>query len=156
MFWDYVLDVIHATVANLNCVSVENFVQFVASGKVCVHEVEKFACDVCLNVFLFLLNGGLNQMILRCLFLRDWCVTCGMYSSLCAKLLCPSAFWYVCAASWKVSLSDDSVEMRLLIETGSCLRILGGWVGGWNVCVCITDRHWASYKVYVFQMWGRK
>ena len=36
---------------NLNCVSVENFVQFVASGKVCVHEVEKIACDVCLNVF---------------------------------------------------------------------------------------------------------
>ena len=29
---NYVLDVIHATVANLNCVSVENFVQFVASG----------------------------------------------------------------------------------------------------------------------------
>ena len=25
--------------------------QFVGSGKVCVHEVEKIACDVCLNVF---------------------------------------------------------------------------------------------------------
>ena len=37
--------VIHATVANLNCASVENFVQFVASGKVCVHEVEKIACN---------------------------------------------------------------------------------------------------------------
>ena len=47
----HVLDVVHATVANLNCVSIENFVQFVASGKVCVHEVEKIACDVCLNVF---------------------------------------------------------------------------------------------------------
>ena len=34
----------------LTC-SVENFVQFVASGKVCVHEVEKIARDVCLNVF---------------------------------------------------------------------------------------------------------
>ena len=51
MFRHYVLNIIHATVANLNCVSVENFVQFVASGKVCVHEVEKIACDVCLNVF---------------------------------------------------------------------------------------------------------
>ena len=25
--------------------------QFVASGEVCVHKVEKVACDVCLNVF---------------------------------------------------------------------------------------------------------
>ena len=60
---------IHATVANLNSVSVENFVQFVASGKVCVHEVEKIACDVCLNVFA---RGGLNQMKERCLFLREY------------------------------------------------------------------------------------
>ena len=49
MFRDYVLNIIHATVANLNCVSVENFVQFVARGKVCVHKVEKIACDVCLK-----------------------------------------------------------------------------------------------------------
>ena len=39
-----------------------------------------------------LLNGGLNQMMLRCLFLRGCCVTCGMYSSLWLKFLCPSAF----------------------------------------------------------------
>ena len=32
-------------------VSVENFVPFVASGKVCVHKVEKIACNVCLNDF---------------------------------------------------------------------------------------------------------
>ena len=49
--YSHFINVIHATVANLNCVSVENFVQSVASGKVCVHEVEKIACDVCLNVF---------------------------------------------------------------------------------------------------------
>ena len=30
---------------------IENFVQFLASGKVCVHEVKEIACDVCLNVF---------------------------------------------------------------------------------------------------------
>ena len=49
-------------------------------------------------VLTFLLNG-LNQIMLRCLFLRGCCVTCGMYSSLWLKLLCPSAFWYVCTAS---------------------------------------------------------
>ena len=43
-------------------------------------------------VLTFLLNGGLNQMMLRCLFLRGCCVRCGMYSSLWLKLLCPSAF----------------------------------------------------------------
>ena len=73
---------------HFNCDSVENFVQFVASGIVCVPKVEKVACDVCLNVFA---KSGLNQMILRCLFLRDCCATCGMYSSLCVKLLSPSA-----------------------------------------------------------------
>ena len=39
----------------------------------------------------FLLNGGLNQVMLRCLFVRGCCVSCGMYSSLWLKLLCPSA-----------------------------------------------------------------
>ena len=32
-------------------------------------------------------------MMLRCLFLRGCCATCGMYSSLWVKLLCPCAFW---------------------------------------------------------------
>ena len=43
-------------------------------------------------VLMFLLNGGPNQMMLRCLFLRCLCVSCGMYSSLWLKLLRPSAF----------------------------------------------------------------
>ena len=43
-------------------------------------------------VLTFLQNGGLNQMMLRCLFLRCLRVSCGMYSSLWLKLLCPSAF----------------------------------------------------------------
>ena len=43
-------------------------------------------------VLTFLLNGGLNQMMLRYLFPRGCCITCGMYSSLWLKLLCPSAF----------------------------------------------------------------
>ena len=42
--------------------------------------------------FTFLLNGGLNQMMLRCLFLGVCCITRDMYSSLWLKLLCPSAF----------------------------------------------------------------
>ena len=33
-------------------------------------------------VLTFLLKGGLNQMTLRCLFLRGRCVSCGVYSSL--------------------------------------------------------------------------
>ena len=40
VFRNYSLNVIHATVANLNCVSVKITVQFVASGEVCVHKVE--------------------------------------------------------------------------------------------------------------------
>ena len=40
----------------------------------------------------FLLNGGLDRMMLRCLFLRGCSVACGMYSSLWLKLLCPRAF----------------------------------------------------------------
>ena len=75
----------------------------------------------------FLLKGGLNQMTLRCLFLRGRCVSCGVYSSLWLKLLCPSAFRYAGAASSNVCLSDESVEMRLLMDVGSCLRMLDGW-----------------------------
>ncbi len=44
-------------------------------------------------VLTFLLNGGLNQMILHCLFLRVFCDACFMYSSLWSKLLCLNAFW---------------------------------------------------------------
>ena len=44
-------------------------------------------------VLTFLLNGGLNQMMLRGLFLRGCCATCGMYSMLVAEVaICPSAF----------------------------------------------------------------
>ena len=57
-------------------------------------------------------------MTLRCLFLRGRCVSCGVYSSLWLKLLWPSAFWYAGAASSNVCLSDESVEMRLLMDVG--------------------------------------
>ena len=100
-------------------------------------------------VLTFLLNGGLNQMMLRCLFLRCLYVSCGMYSSLWLKLLCPSAFLHACTASSNTCLSDDSVEMRLLMDVGSCLKKLGGWLE--CLCMYITDRHWASYKIYVFR-----
>ena len=39
---------------------------------------------------------------------------------------------YVCTASSNICLSDDSAEMRLLIDAGSCLKILGGWLGCLN------------------------
>ncbi len=38
-----------------------------------IYQALKIACDVCLT---FLLNEGLNKMILRCLFLRAFSGTC--------------------------------------------------------------------------------
>ena len=52
----------------------------------CVYNIKKTACNVVLT---FLLNGGLNQMILRCLFVRGCCVSWGICSSLWLTLLCP-------------------------------------------------------------------
>ena len=80
MFCDHVLNVIHATVANLNCVLVENFVQFVA--KCLSTRLKKLRARF---VLMFLLDGELNQMILRV-------YSCaGLMFCLCVKLLCPSA-----------------------------------------------------------------
>ena len=59
--------------------------QFVTSGKVCVHKVQKIACDVCLNVFA---KWRIEQNDIALPIPTG--STCGMYSSLCAKLLCPS------------------------------------------------------------------
>ena len=36
-------------------------------------------------------------------------------------------------ASSNTCLSDDSVEIRLLIDAGSCLKMLGGWLE----CLCM-------------------
>ena len=101
-----------------------------AHWKVRVYKIEETACNVPLDV---LTERGLNQMMLRCLFLRCLCVSCRMYSSLWLKLLGPSAFWYACTASSNTCLSDDNVEMRLLIDVGSCLKMLGGWLE----CLCM-------------------
>ena len=65
---------------------------------------------------------------------------CGMYSSLWLKLLCPSAFWYVCTVSSNTCLSDDSVEMRLLIDAGSCLKMLGRQAGVHATCNTATTQ----------------
>ena len=70
------------------CVSAENFVQFVAGGKMCVHNVEKIACNVCLNDFA---KWGIepNDIVLP--------IPAGLLrymrhlSLVCVKLLCPSA-----------------------------------------------------------------
>ena len=63
-------------------------------------------------VLMFLLKGRLTQLILHCLFLRGCC-----------------AFSYAGAASSNVCLSDERVEMCLLMDVGSCLEILGGIQG---------------------------
>ena len=39
-----------------------------------------------------------------------------------------SAFWYAGADSLNVCSSDESSAMRLLIDVGSCLIMLGGWL----------------------------
>ena len=70
------------------CVSAENFVQFVAGGRMCVHNVEKIACNVCLNDFA---KWGIepNDIVLP--------IPAGLLrymrhlSLVCVKLLCPSA-----------------------------------------------------------------
>ena len=67
--------IIHATIANLYCVSVENFAQFVVIGKVYVSTRLRKLRAMFVLMFLHAIRGGLNQMILRCLFLRDCCVT---------------------------------------------------------------------------------
>ena len=87
--WLIYLCVTYATVTDLNCVPIENVVQPKPAGKCVSTRLRKLRA---MFVLTFLLTGGLNQMMLRCLFLRGCCVTCDMYSSLWLKLLCPSAF----------------------------------------------------------------
>ena len=67
-------------------------------------------------------------MILRCLYLRGCCVMHAACSSLWLKLLRPSAFGYASAASSNICLLDERVEMLLLMDVGSCLKIVGGWL----------------------------
>jgi hypothetical protein len=64
------LHIVHATIADLNCVSVENFVKFVLRRKIFVNQAEKIASMLILTL---LLKGGLNQMMLHCPFLRGCC-----------------------------------------------------------------------------------
>ena len=93
MFWDYVLNVFHATEQTLTVFRLKILCNLWPAGKCVSTRLRKLRA---MFVLTFLLKRGLNQMMLRCLFLRDWCVTCVMYSSLCVKLLCPSTVWYAC------------------------------------------------------------
>jgi hypothetical protein len=55
---------------------------------------------------------------------------------------------YAGADSINVCSSEESSAMRLLIDVGSCLIVLGGWL---EYHLCIGDRHWASYRAYIFR-----
>jgi hypothetical protein len=56
---------------------------------------------------------------------------------------------YEGADSWNVCSSDKSSAMRLLIDVGTCLVMLGGWLKHY---LCIVDCHWASYRAYIFHI----
>ena len=76
------LNVTHATVNDLNCVPIENFVYLWPTGKCVSTNLREWRA---MFVLTFLLNGGLIPA-------SFCCDRCGMYSSLWLKLLCPSAF----------------------------------------------------------------
>ena len=72
----------HATVNDLNCVPIENFVYLWLTGKCVSTNLRKWRA---MFVLTFLLNGGLIPA-------SFCCDRCGMYSSMWLKLPCPSAF----------------------------------------------------------------
>jgi hypothetical protein len=88
-------------------------------------------------VLTFLLKGGLNQMMLRCLFLRGCCGVSFMY-----RLIVCYRNYFRGAVCWNVCSSDERCV---------CL-----WVHGLSVCLLIMDRHWVSYKACIFHCRGRK
>ena len=63
----------HAAITYFYCISVEDLMQLVVRWKVLVNKVKKLRPILLLT---FMLNGGLNQMISRCLCLRACCGTC--------------------------------------------------------------------------------
>ena len=80
-------------------------------------------------VFMFLLYGGLTQMmfLFRCLwlllvFIFVW------YLSLCLYLDLSKASWHQVKESLKISSEKNNDKSRDWIEIGSCLIIKGGWL----------------------------
>jgi hypothetical protein len=67
------LHIVHATIADLNCVSVKNFVKFVVRWKMFVNQAEKLRPMLVLTL---LLKGGINQMMLRCRPISVWLLWC--------------------------------------------------------------------------------
>ena len=65
---DNLFSVIHATVAYLDGIAVEDFSKLVVFRKVFVYWRVRNLCPKL--VLTFLLNGGLYQRMFRCLFLR--------------------------------------------------------------------------------------
>ena len=69
MLYDNTGHIFHAAVANFDCVSVENLVEFVFLGKCLLTSQRKIFATL---VWTFLLYGGLNHIIFLFLFLfRD-------------------------------------------------------------------------------------
>ena len=66
------LHIVHATIADLNCVSVKNFVKFVVRWKMFVNQAEKLRPMLVLTL---LLKGGLNQGAVYMKHPRSQCLT---------------------------------------------------------------------------------
>ena len=80
-------------------------------------------------VFIFLLYGGLTQMmfLFRCLWLLlVFIFIC--YLSLCLYLDLSKASWYQVKESLKISSEKNNDKSRDWIEIGSYLIIKGGWL----------------------------
>ena len=86
-------------------------------------------------VLVFLLNGGLYQMmLLRCLFFRLFVVG-GSYCRVKWYLFSSSAFWYGGTAWSKDALSEDRDERCLLMPAGMFFVVMGGsLLSRWTYC----------------------
>ena len=67
---DDFLYTVHATVADFNCIAVENFVKLVVSWKMFCYQLKEYLCNVCWNGFAK--GCGLNHFVLLSHFLFFW------------------------------------------------------------------------------------
>ncbi len=87
---NYRLDIVHAAITDLVTVFLLKVLCSLWLGGKCLSIRHRKLRAM--FVLTFLLNGALNQMILRCLFLRVFCGACFCGASLWSKLLCLNAF----------------------------------------------------------------
>ena len=98
----------------------------------------KHLSRICMNNFVMLdftslLNGGVNHIILRFLFLfRTWFEVSFSFS--CLYLICSvypaslSAFWYISFESLNSFSPDERLDSLFSIIDGNCFTTLGGWL----------------------------